>query len=78
MKILNEETERYHAGKASAYSIARMYEALGEKEKALDWLEKDYEDRSTWISSLNVDFAWDDIRTEPRFITLLKKVGLAK
>ena len=78
MKILKELEDRYHAGTGAAYSVARIYAGLGEKEKALDWLETDYNDQSTWINGMVIDKAWDDIRTEPRFIELTKKMGLTK
>jgi serine/threonine protein kinase/tetratricopeptide (TPR) repeat protein len=78
LKILNEEQDRYRAGKAAAYSVARIYISLGDKDKAIEWLQKDYDDRSTWISALVQDFVWDDIRTDPRFIDIEKKVGLVK
>jgi serine/threonine-protein kinase len=78
MKILNEVEDLYHAGSGAAYSVARIYAGLGDKAKALEMLEKDYDDRSTWIGALLVDFAWDDLRTEPRFVALTKKIGVTK
>jgi adenylate cyclase len=56
--------------------IAALYAALGDKEKALDLLEKDSREgeQSLWI-----DFrrhAFDEIRTEPRFLALLKEMNL--
>ena len=56
---------------------ARMvvYLGLGEKEKALDWLEKCYADRDTQTWFLKVDPLYDSLRNEPRFQALLKKSG---
>ncbi|HUL44075.1 MAG TPA: protein kinase [Bacteroidota bacterium] len=76
--ILTELQDRYQAGTAAAYSVARVYAGMGDKESALDWLEKDYRDQSTWITSLLTDHAWDSIRSEPRFVDLEQKVGLVK
>ena len=53
-----------------------VYLGLGEKEKALEWLEKCYADRDTQCWFLKVDPLYDSIRNEPRFQALLKKVGL--
>jgi serine/threonine-protein kinase len=78
LKLLNENEGRYSAGTGAAYSVARIYVGLGEKENALEWLEKDYEDRSTWINSLVIDFTMEPLKDEPRFVELKRKVGLVK
>jgi adenylate cyclase len=51
---------------------------LGEKEKALDWLEKSYEQQDAWCPYFKVDPVFDSVRNEPRFQALMKKVGLDK
>ena len=56
--------------------VARVYLGLGEKEAALDWLESAYENRSLPITTLQTDPDWDPLRSDPRFIRLLEKVGL--
>jgi len=53
-----------------------VYLGLGEKEKALDWLEKCYADRDGQCCFLKVDPLYDSLRNEPRFQAVLKKVGL--
>ena len=53
-----------------------VYLGLGEKEKALEGLERCYADRDTQCWFLKVDPLYDSIRNEPRFQALLKKVGL--
>jgi len=78
LKLLKENERRYNEGTGSAYNIARIYAGLGDKEKALEMLEKDFNDHSIWFGNLLIDDAWDDIRTEPRFIALTKKSGLVK
>ncbi|MSO23670.1 MAG: tetratricopeptide repeat protein [Acidobacteria bacterium] len=49
---------------------------LGEKDKALDWLERCYDEQDGFCWSLKVLPLYDPVRTEPRFQALLKKVGL--
>jgi tetratricopeptide (TPR) repeat protein len=78
LKLLKENEDRYRAGKGAAYIVARIYAGMGDKDKALEWLEIDYNDRSTWITSLLTDYFWDDIRSDPRFVEVTKKVGLVK
>jgi tetratricopeptide (TPR) repeat protein len=63
------------------YFVARVYAALGDKEKALENLEKAEEDKSEYLimadwGGLRTDLAWDDLQNERRFKELLKKVGL--
>ncbi len=53
-----------------------LHLGLGEKDKALDWLEKCHEEQDTWCWRLKVHPLYDPLRTEPRFQALLKKVGL--
>jgi len=75
IKALDEaSSQRY----ISPFSTAMIYLALGDKDRALAGLEKTYEVRSQWLFLLKVDKIFDPLRSEPRFIALLKKVGLDK
>jgi serine/threonine protein kinase/Tfp pilus assembly protein PilF len=51
---------------------------VGDRKKALSWLEQSYEDRDNLCVTLKVSPQWDDLRTEPRFIALLQKMGFDK
>jgi len=55
---------------------AFVHLALGENDLALDLLEKAYQERSGCLTDLKTDRDWDPLRSDPRFIDLLKKVGL--
>ena len=57
---------------------AAVYLGLGEKEKALDWLEKAYEDRDPIFWWINGDQLYDSVRSEPRFEALVQKVDRTK
>lgn len=63
---------------ASATSIALIYDGLGDKEKALEWLERGYQGHIQGMRGLKVNPRWDNLRSEPRFKALLKKIGLEK
>jgi len=56
-------------------SIAGFYAAAGEKELALDWLEKGYEQRDMQIVRIKGTPRWDTLRDHPRFQALLKKMN---
>jgi adenylate cyclase len=62
----------------SPWCPAIVYIGLGDKQRALDDLEKAYEVRSQWLLFLKSDKTLDPIRSEPRFIDVLKKVHLDK
>ena len=57
---------------------AAVYLGLGEKEKALDWLEKAYDDRDPIFWWINGDQLYDSVRDEPRFKALVQKVDRTK
>jgi serine/threonine-protein kinase len=55
-----------------------VYLGLGEKSKALDWLEKSYQEQDVACWWVKVDQLYDSVRNEPRFQALLKQLGLDK
>ena len=56
--------------------ISRVYAGMGEVEKAIDWLEKAYEDRDPLLLHIKAVPSHDYMHANPRFIALLKKMGL--
>jgi Tfp pilus assembly protein PilF len=56
--------------------LARIYTALGNNDEAMKNLEKMYDDRSESAVWLNVDTSLEPLRKDPRFIALIRKVGL--
>lgn len=61
-----------------SYGSAIVYARLGEKEKALDALEKALSERVLAMTEIGIEPALDSLRGEPRFQKLLARVGLAK
>ena len=57
---------------------AAVYLGLGEKEQALDWLERAYEDRDPIFWWINGDQLYDSLRSAPRFEALVEKVDRIK
>jgi DNA-binding winged helix-turn-helix (wHTH) protein/Tfp pilus assembly protein PilF len=58
------------------YDIALVHVGLGRKQQALDWLERGYQERSRWMDTLSVSPHFDPLRSEPRFQSLLHRLGL--
>jgi len=59
-----------------AESIAEVYAGLGDKARALEWLEQAYEERSRTFFYLKVFPQWDSLREEPKFQHLVRRMGL--
>lgn len=76
LRILEDLRERSKRSYVPKYQIALLYSALGEKDLALDFLERAFEEQSSLISNIKVDPWLDSLRSEPRFIALLEKMGL--
>jgi serine/threonine-protein kinase len=70
---LNELTKQRYV---PPYAVAWIYVGLGQKQPALDWLEKSYANREDTMIWLNSDPSLDDLRSEPRFQDLVRRVGL--
>jgi len=60
----------------SRYQIACFHFFLGQKDKGFEWLEKSFNSKEFAIGSLKSDWDLDDVRTDPRYLDLLKRIGL--
>jgi eukaryotic-like serine/threonine-protein kinase len=58
----------------SAASFALVYLGLGDKEQALTWLERAYDERSVSLPYIKVSPFWDALRGDPRFEALAEKM----
>jgi tetratricopeptide (TPR) repeat protein len=58
--------------------FARAYLAAGDKEQALTWFERAYDEKDPWLFWLKVWPTLDPIRSEPRFEALLRKVNYSQ
>jgi len=63
-------------GYSSAYTIATMYAQLGDKEQAFRWLNTALQEHAEGVMGLKTDFLLDPLRSDPRFVELVRKVGL--
>jgi TolB-like protein/DNA-binding winged helix-turn-helix (wHTH) protein/Tfp pilus assembly protein PilF len=59
----------------ASHDIAAIYAGLGERSKALMWLNKAYDERSYTVLQLEVEPEFDLLRSEPRFQELMHRIG---
>ncbi|MGA8617581.1 MAG: hypothetical protein WB660_03540 [Candidatus Sulfotelmatobacter sp.] len=57
------------------YMFARVYAALSETNEALKWLEAAYQERASFLAFLKVDPHFENLRSEPRFQTLMQRMN---
>lgn len=67
--------ERSHKTHVPALRIARLYAHAGDHDRALEWLEKAYEDHEPPLVHLRVAWDWDSLRDHPRFQDLLRRMN---
>ncbi len=75
-KVLAQLMEQSKKQYVSPFYVAIVYAGLSENDKALDWLEKAYKDRSNAIVFSKVDPQLDALRSSPRFKSLLHRLAL--
>ena len=83
MKLLDELTKQSNksdqsppATSVSPHSIAEIYSALGQTEKAFEWLNKAYDLHDMQMVSLLTNPTLDRLRSDTRFADLVRRVGL--
>lgn len=75
-KMLDEINQLSTQEYVSPFASAQIYLGLGDRDNALEQLSKAYQAHSPFILTLGVSRMFDPIRDDPRFATLLRKLGL--
>jgi tetratricopeptide (TPR) repeat protein len=75
-RMLSDLIERSRHQYVPAFSVALVYIGLGDRNQAMDWLEKAYQDRSTYMVYSKVDPLLDPVRSDPRFVALMFRMAL--
>jgi serine/threonine protein kinase/tetratricopeptide (TPR) repeat protein len=60
------------------YHVAQIYARLADKQQTLDWLEQAFNERDTQLTYMKVEPAFDEIRSDPRFQQLQKRLAMPK
>lgn len=75
-RLLDELSQRSRKRYVPPHAFVHIHIGLGENDKAFEWIEKSYQERSNSLLWLSVDSMWDPLRSDPRFDSLLRRVGL--
>jgi TolB-like protein/Tfp pilus assembly protein PilF len=75
LRIADELKQRASQRYVPPYNTAMVYAGLGEKDRAFEWLERAYQDRSIWMIFLKVHPMFNDLQADPRFRSLIERMG---
>jgi serine/threonine protein kinase/Tfp pilus assembly protein PilF len=75
-QLLNELIEQSKHTYISPFELANICFELGDNDQGFAWLEKAYEERDYLISRIKILPKFDDLSSDPRMTSLLKKMGL--
>ncbi len=75
-KLLAELKSTSARREVPPFWVAYIYVGLGEKDRAFEWLEKAFETHGIGPQMLKVDPVFDNLRSDPRFADLVRRVGL--
>ena len=74
--VLKELEDKYDRKEAIGQFIAAVYAGLGEKDKAFEWLEKDFQARNGKLAEIRWQLQYEPLSEDPRFKDLLKRMNL--
>jgi TolB-like protein/Tfp pilus assembly protein PilF len=75
-KVLKVLEETYGKSETTGVYIATVYAGLGDMDKVFAWLERDYEKRNGLLPTIKWYPAFKSIRSDPRYASLLRRMGL--
>ena len=73
-----EEKQNPPEAYVTPYGRAILYSEIGEKDKALEFLDKAYAERDLFVTELAITAEFDFLRQDPRFKRLLQSTGMGK
>jgi tetratricopeptide (TPR) repeat protein len=74
--VLADLIRQSESGSQTQVSIAATYLALGDRDSTMYWLEKAYDLRDSNLPWVRLMPMFDPIRSDPRYVALMKKMGL--
>ncbi|MFQ5777792.1 MAG: protein kinase [Terriglobia bacterium] len=75
LRILDDLQARARQGYVLSFHIALLHARLGHKDAAFEWLERAYQEHSDWMLWLKVARGFENVRDDPRFQDLLRRLN---
>jgi serine/threonine protein kinase/tetratricopeptide (TPR) repeat protein len=75
-RVLDDLTELAKRKYVAPHFFAGIHIGLGDNDRAMDYLERSWDERCHWLIYLHIDPSMDGLRSDPRFENLLQRVGL--
>ena len=75
-RLLADMTELSRRGDVPSWGFALVYTAMGDKDRAFEWLDKAYDERPSDLGWIKADPRMDPLRSDPRYRELLLRMGL--
>ena len=76
--MLNRKLEGAKKSRSPSYGVATLCADAGDLDRALEWLERAFEERDPMLVAVSTDPAFDPLRGDARFERLLKRIGFPK
>ena len=76
LSVVKELEGKYAAKEMDGVRIASVYIGLGDKDKAFEWLEKDFQTRRPTLMEMRLELEFRSVRDDPRYKDLLRRMGL--
>lgn len=77
LRLVEELKERRHTGYVPAGAFLNSYLGLGDKDEAFAWFERAVQEQSNILKYVKVFPIFDEVRDDPRFKDLVRRVGLS-
>ena len=74
--VLDGLLEKEETNHVPLHEISMIYDALGQKERALEFLDRAAEEQSFLVNASKMDPRWDKFRLDPLYAEVLEKIGI--
>ena len=78
LKIIKQLKDQSRQKYISPFHIGSIYNGLGDRDQAFEWFEKAYQDHSGLLIYLKIEPEFDVLRNDPRYLDLMRRIGLQK
>jgi TolB-like protein/DNA-binding winged helix-turn-helix (wHTH) protein len=75
-RIMKQHIAAVATGLSRPYDVAYDAVLLGDRDLAMEWLEKSYQNRDYWLLFMNVEPEMDPVRSDPRFQAIVRRLGV--